>query len=96
MPVSYQIIPEHVYPHQATYINDNTEVSRTYSTSSSDVTALLCVFASPKGRDNKVLTIDNGSQGFVNEFGIAPDSFLLFVTIFVRCCNNRCNHPERG
>ena len=74
MPVSYQIIPEHVYPHQATYINDNTEVSRTYSTSSSEVTALLCVFASPKGRDNKVLTIDNGSQGFVNEFGIGPFS----------------------
>ena len=74
MPVSYQIIPEHVYPHQATYINDNTEVSRTYSTSSSDVTALLCVFASPKGRDNKVLTISNGSQGFVNEFGIGPFS----------------------
>ena len=74
MPVSYQIIPEHVYPHQATYINDNTEVSRTYSASSSEVTALLCVFASPKGRDNKVLTIDNGSQGFVNEFGIGPFS----------------------
>lgn len=74
MPVPYQIIPEHVYPHQATYINDNTEVSRTYSTSSSDVTALLCVFASPKGRDNKVLTISNGSQGFVNEFGIGPFS----------------------
>ena len=43
MPVPYQIIPEHVYPHQATYINDNTEVSKTYSTSSSDVTALLCL-----------------------------------------------------
>ena len=74
MPVPYQIIPEHVYPHQATYINDNTEVSKTYSTSSSDVTALLCVFASPKGRDNKVLTISDGSQGFVNEYGIGPFS----------------------
>ena len=74
MPVPYQIIPEHVYPHQAVYINDNTEVSKTYSTSSSDVTALLCVFASPKGRDNKVLTISNGSQGFVDEFGIGPFS----------------------
>ena len=74
MPVPYQIIPEHVYPHQAVYINDNTEVSKTYSSSSSDVTALLCVFASPKGRDNKVITIDTGSQGFVNEFGIGPFS----------------------
>ena len=74
MPVPYQIIPEHVYPHQAVYINDNTEVSKTYSSSSSDVTALLCVFASPKGRDNKVITINTGSQGFVNEFGIGPFS----------------------
>lgn len=74
MPVSYQIIPEHVYPHQHVQINDNTEVSRTYSSVSSEVTALLCVFASPKGRDNKVLTIEDGSQGFVNEYGIGPFS----------------------
>lgn len=74
MPVSYQIIPEHVYPHQHVQINDNTEVSRTYSSVSSDVTALLCVFASPKGRDNKVLTIEDGSQGFINEYGIGPFS----------------------
>lgn len=74
MPVSYQIIPEHVYPHQHVQINDNTEVSRTYSSVSSEVTALLCVFASPKGRDNKVLTIEDGSQGFINEYGIGPFS----------------------
>ena len=74
MPVPYQIIPEHVYPHQHVQINDNTEVSRTYASDSSDVTALLCVFASPKGRDNKVLTIEDGSQGFTNEYGIGPFS----------------------
>lgn len=74
MPVPYQIIPEHVYPHQHVQINDNTEVSKTYANDSSEVTALLCVFASPKGRDNKVLTIDSGSQGFINEYGIGPFS----------------------
>ena len=74
MPVSYQIIPEHVYPHQHVQINDNTEVSKTYTSVSSEVTALLCVFASPKGRDNKVLTIEDGSQGFINEYGIGPFS----------------------
>ena len=74
MPVPYQIIPEHVYPHQHVQINDNTEVRTTYSNISSEVTALLCVFASPKGRDNKVLTIEEGSQGFVNEYGIGPFS----------------------
>lgn len=70
MPVPYQIIPEHVYPHQMVQINDNTEVSATYSAQSSDVTALLCVFASPKGRDNQVLTIDNGTAGFMKEYGL--------------------------
>ena len=74
MPVSYQIIPEHAYPHQHVQINDNTEVSKTYAAASSDVTALLCVFASPKGRDNRVLTITDGSQGFINEYGIGPFS----------------------
>ena len=74
MPVPYQIIPEHVYPHQHVQINDNTEVRTSYSNISSEVTALLCVFASPKGRDNKVLTIDEGSQGFINEYGIGPFS----------------------
>lgn len=74
MPVSYQIIPEHVYPHQHVQINDNTEISKSYANDSSDMTSLLCVFASPKGRDNKVLTIGDGSQGFVNEFGIGPFS----------------------
>jgi hypothetical protein len=69
MPVSYQIIPEHKYPHQMTQINDNTEVSRTYSTNA-DVNAVLCVFMSPKGRDNVVQTIDTGAAGFVKEYGL--------------------------
>lgn len=76
MPVSYQIIPEHVYPHQHVQINDNTEVSKTYANTSSDVTALLCVFASPKGRDNKVITLEGGAQAFVDEYGLG--SFSLY------------------
>lgn len=71
MPVSYQIVPEHKYPHQMVQINDNTEVVDTYSAMSDDRTAMLCVFASPKGRDNKVITIsEGGAQAFVEEFGL--------------------------
>lgn len=76
MPVNYQIIPPHVYPHQFTQINDNTEVSATYNSASSNVTALLCVFASPKGRDNKVLTISGGQAEFMKEYGLGP--FALY------------------
>lgn len=74
MPVSYQIVPEHKYPHQMVQINDNTEVSQVYSNASDDRTALLCVFASPKGRDNKVITIDGGAAAFVEEFGLGAFS----------------------
>lgn len=69
MPVSYQIIPEHLYPHQMVQINDNTEVSATYS-ADADTNALLCVFTSPKGRDSAVRTISTGASGFVKEFGM--------------------------
>ena len=31
MPVGYQIIPEHSYPHVMTQINDNTIVTSNYS-----------------------------------------------------------------
>ena len=70
MPVNYQIVPKHKYPHQMVQANDNTEVIETYSEAYSDDTALLCVFSSPKGRDNKVLTIRGGANGFVEEFGL--------------------------
>jgi len=72
MPVSYQIVPEHKYPHQHVQINDNTEVLANYSSGTSDITALLCVFTSPKGRDNKVYTIENGLAGFMEEYGLGP------------------------
>lgn len=74
MPVGYQIIPEHSYPHVMTQINDNTIVTSNYSPSSSDQTALLCVFTSPKGRDNKVITLEEGSAAFMEEFGLGPFS----------------------
>lgn len=70
MPVSYQIVPEHKYPHQMVQINDNTQITETYSTLSDDRTTLLCVFTSPKGRDNQVLTISGGAAGFVEEYGL--------------------------
>lgn len=72
MPVNYQIVPEHKYPHQHVQINDNTEVLANYSSGCSDITALLCVFTSPKGRDNKVYTIENGLAGFMEEYGLGP------------------------
>ncbi|MCM1214017.1 MAG: hypothetical protein NC548_05805 [Lachnospiraceae bacterium] len=74
MPVGYQIIPEHRYPHVMTQINDNTIVTSNYSPSSSDQTALLCVFTSPKGRDNKVITLEEGVASFMEEYGLGPHS----------------------
>lgn len=68
MPVSYQIVPEHIYPHQMVQINDNSEVvDNTYQTNF-DVNSILCVFSSPKGRDG-MYSITSGSQGFINEYG---------------------------
>ena len=68
MPVSYQIIPEHTYPHQYTQINDNSEVATTYNTDYG-VNSLLCVFASPKGREG-MYTIENGEFGVTEEYGV--------------------------
>lgn len=76
MPVGYQLVPEHRFPHRMVQINDNTEVTQTFSTASDDRTTLLFVFTSPKGRDNKVITITNGAAGFVEEFGLG--SFGLY------------------
>lgn len=69
MPVAYQLVPEHVYPSQLVQINDNTEVSESFSVASGN-TRLLCVFASPKGHDNEVRTITNGLAGFMAEYGL--------------------------
>lgn len=74
MPRPYQIIPEGsmLRPKVVTYINDNTEVKSDYDTGGGTVTSALCVFASPKGRDREVITIRNGLQEFMSEFGLGP------------------------
>lgn len=71
MPVSYQIVPEHPYPSQVVQINDNTEVTPTYATSTGGV-GVLCVAASPKGKDGVVTTIPDGLKGFMDEVGLGP------------------------
>lgn len=73
MPRSTQIIPEHQYPHQMVVINDNTQVTETPSSDSSN-TRMLFVFASPKGEDGKVKTIETGLAGFLEEYGTGPFS----------------------
>lgn len=73
MPSTSQIIPEHSYNYQKVVVNDNSTVSATLSTDSGE-TKMLFVFASPKGRDRKVMTIDGGIAQFLEEFGIGPFS----------------------
>jgi len=73
MPRTSQIVPEHSYPHQMVVINDNTEVSATLA-SDSGSTRMLFVFASPKGRDNQMISISDGLAGFIKEYGRGPFS----------------------
>lgn len=76
MPKPYQIVPQGSLfrPKIETHINDNSEVSTYVPTGGGDLTAVLCVFASPKGRDNKVITISNGLSQFLTEYGVGPFS----------------------
>ena len=72
MPVPYQIIPEGSLqrPKQVTYINDNTEIIDDYVAGGGTITAAMCVFSSPKGRDGQIITIRNGLEEFMNEYGL--------------------------
>ena len=76
MPQISQIIPQGsmLRPKQETYINDNTEVVNDLTSGGGTVTAGLFVFSSPKGRDREIITINNGLEQFVNEYGIGPFS----------------------
>ena len=76
MAVPYQILPEGslLRPKQVTYINDNTDVTNDLTSGGGTVTAGLFVFSSPKGRDREIITINNGLEQFVNEYGIGPHS----------------------
>lgn len=73
MPRSTQIIPEHLFPHQMVVINDNTEWLNVPSSESGN-TYTLNIFASPKGKDGVMMTINNGAAGFLNEYGLGPFS----------------------
>ena len=67
MPRTGQIIPEWLHPHESVYINDNTTITDYANDNSGPV--FLHVFASPSGRDRKLLYKNNISN-FVNEFGL--------------------------
>jgi hypothetical protein len=83
MPKSYQIIPEHNYPHQEVYVNDNSTLSAALPTDSGD-TKLLCVFSSPKGIDRTMKTIQGFSE-FIETFGFGP--FSLYGQPYLNAYN---------
>jgi len=68
MPRMGQIIPEYLTPHVKTYINDNSTFTDDVSTPSVDGVKMLCVFASAKGEDRVVKTIDNLTD-YLEEYG---------------------------
>ena len=76
MPAPYQIIPEGSLfrPKIETHINDNTFVEDLYQLGGGVITSALFVFSSPKGRDSKVITITDGQEEFMKEFGLGPFS----------------------
>lgn len=65
-------LPEHLYMHTETNINDNT--IRTYTNETTGFVKMLAVFMSPEGRDDQIVTIDGGLTPFTNEFGDGPMS----------------------
>lgn len=85
MPQVGQIIPDHRYPHNKVVINDNTEYKVEYNEESDDSVKLMFVFASPKGRTNKLITIDGGLSQFIDEFGQGP--FSLYGQPYLNAYN---------
>ena len=65
-------LPQHMYMHVETQINDNS--IRSYSNSREGLVNMLFVFTSPKGIDGKVTTIANGLSEFTDTFGDGPFS----------------------
>jgi len=76
MPQNSQIIPSHLYPHEMVVVNDNTTYTPVVSDEANDSVKMLFVFASPKGRDNVIQTIDGGLSQFLSEYG--QGSFSLY------------------
>lgn len=59
MPRTQQIVPQNSYPHEEVYINDNSAQNLDELASNTVVYPYICVFAGPKGIDNKLVNIDN-------------------------------------
>lgn len=57
MPRSTQIIPKYSFPHEEVYITDNSAQTLDDLSNSSVIYPYICVFAGPKGIDNKLVKI---------------------------------------
>ena len=66
MPRAGQIIPVFIHPHDEFYLNDNTEYNE-YTADASGI-QYLCLYAAPKGRDNKLMKWNNLMR-WINEHG---------------------------
>lgn len=85
MPRAGQIIPSHLYPHEAVYVNDNTQYTQVVASDADESINLLFVFASPMGPDNEVITIDGGFKQFISTFGQGP--FSLYGQPYLNAYN---------
>ena len=85
MPRSSQIIPSHLYPHEMVVVNDNTTYTQEVAADADDSIKLLFVFASPKGIDNQVRTIEGGLQQFLADYGQGP--FSLYGQPYLNAYN---------
>lgn len=72
MPKPYQIILKNNFPTEEVHVNDNTIVSSSAASVSSE-TSYLMVVASPKGRDGVLQTI-KGQGEFLDKIGLGPFS----------------------
>lgn len=68
MPRSSQIVPQYKFPYVETYYNDNTGYTDDTVEEVQEGFRSLCVFASPRGRDNVILTKGSVSA-FTEEYG---------------------------
>lgn len=95
MPRDKQIIPRYTYPHEETYINDNSAVDLSESNASDIVLKYLSVFACGKGPDNKLVYMDDldkyrkmfGKSNFA-KYGqphLMPEAYLATQNTGVWC-----------
>ena len=68
MASNQQIVPKYTFPHEETYINDNTDRILTDPVANTVVYPYLSVFASSRGIDNKFVRMDTDKQ-YVKMFG---------------------------